>query len=239
MTQFLRIKNNSGSTGPQGPQGPQGYDGDIGVQGIQGNIGPQGNQGDIGNIGPQGIQGIQGLDGHQGLIGHQGSVGFQGSQGNIGPNGMQGFQGSQGSQGYIGDQGIIGPNGSVQLSSNFIAASQACSSTTYINLSDPATEVSLTTGTSAIILLYSNVYCSSSSTVGYINFSVSGSTIVTPDDVRGASMGFSGAINKWFTIGTAYSMTGLNPGINTFTLKYKVSANTVNFSNRRIIVIPQ
>lgn len=224
MTQFLRIKNGSGSTGPQGPQGLQGYDGDKGPQGIQGDVGLLGFQGFSGNQGPQGPVGIQGLSG------------AQGSQGLKGQQGAQGPQGAQGSQGL---QGNLGLAGSVTLSSNFINTAQSCSSTSYIDLSDPATSVTLTTGASVIILMYARVDAPSSGTIAYLNFKVSGATTVAASDARGASMGFDSSTNKWFTIGTAYSLTGLTPGENTFTLQYRVNANSAVFANRQIIVIPQ
>lgn len=220
MTKFLKLNSNSSGVGPQGLQGSQGYQGSQGLQGIQGDSGIQGLQG------YPGIQGLQGHIGIQGLSGAQGLQGLQGAQG------LQGLLGTQGLQGALGAQG---QSGSVALSSNFISTYQTCSSTTYIDLASPATSVTLTTGSSVIVLLYATINLTTTSITAYLNFKVSGATELSPADSRGCSSATVG----YNTIGTAFNLTALNPGTNTFTLQYRVSTLSAMFGNRQLIVIPQ
>lgn len=221
MTKFLNKKTNNGE-GATGPQGFQGYPGN---QGPQGDDGSQGSQGENGLRGEQGSTGPQGV---QGLTGPQGATGPQGVQGDVGP------QGTTGPQGY---PGTAGSQGAINIQSAIAAGSQATSSGSYVSLSgDPA--VTITTGTSAIVIISSDMV-GSTGTTGVISFAISGATTLAADDVRSSTISFSSNTSGYtLTSQSSFYVTGLTPGENTFTMKYR-AGGTITFSNRKIIVLPQ
>jgi hypothetical protein len=71
----------------------------------------------------------------------------------------------------------------------------------------------------------------------YMAFAVSGATTVAVSDTRSLIYTTSAAPSEGQT-SAVYLVTGLTAGSNTFTAKYKASANTCTFSNRNIIVTP-
>ena len=251
MTKFLKnIK-----TDVQGPEGYQGYSGNNGPQGydgVQGAIGTQGFPGEQGLTGFQGFQGDVGTQGAIGAQGYQGSIGLQGhmgSQGSQGLNGAQGAQGNQGNAGNIGSQGSVNMSGSsadagVPLQAGWNGSGDGSYyNATYVSLGSNTPSVTITTGTSAIIIISSDFLCGSSGEQGYISFSVTNkNNVVTTaaDDSISATGNIGANTGNSISIQNAIYITNLTPGSNTFTMKYKVtSSSTCWFYNRKIIVIPQ
>ena len=105
-----------------------------------------------------------------------------------------------------------------------------------------APSVTITTGTSAIIIISSDFLCGSSGEQGYISFSVTNkNNVVTTaaDDSISATGNIGANTGNSISIQNAIYITNLTPGSNTFTMKYRVGGTIYSFSNRKIIVLPQ
>lgn len=200
--------------GPTGPQGPQG------IQGIQGLVGPQGP---IGLTGPQGPQGETGLQGPTGLTGPQGP------QGEIGPQGPQ------------GPQGVAGTNGTLlsNIGSNTVAAGQGVGFTSYGDIATSfGPQVTITTGTSALVIITSELTGSVANAQAFASVAVSGATTIAASDAWAlrATSGVTG-VSFFFRNSAIHHFTSLTPGSNIFTMKYRNSGGSVSVANRSLVVI--
>jgi len=114
---------------------------------------------------------------------------------------------------------------------------QSTSSTTYTNLTTSGPAVTLTTGTSVIVIASANIYrVSGSGNTGFIGVEVSGASTIAATDVNGASCV---GINSGFPVSAskAFKITGLTAGSNTFTMKYRVDGSTFSYYYRTLVVI--
>lgn len=121
------------------------------------------------------------------------------------------------------------------IDSASIDTNQTTTSTSYVDLTTAGPSVTLTTGTSAIVFI-SAVQRNDGGAGNYVSVAVSGATTLAASDGNalytnqdGAQQRIGGAVMK--------KLTGLTAGSNTFTLKYRVTANTGYFYNRSIAVI--
>lgn len=119
-----------------------------------------------------------------------------------------------------------------------INTAQMSTSTTYTDLGTVGPAVTVTTGENAIVFLVSSVSNATPGQSIFVSCAVSGSTsIAAPagsndvDLVQQADGG--GETISGFTV-----VTGLTPGSNTFTMKYKVGGGTGTWGSRTIAVIP-
>jgi hypothetical protein len=102
--------------------------------------------------------------------------------------------------------------------------------------------VTLTTNTSVICFINTIVAPTISAGNAYICVAVTGSTVVTASDNPGAYGGGHTTVTTplatvTYNMSTALLFTGLTPGSNTFTMKYRSSGDaTQQFSKRRIFV---
>jgi hypothetical protein len=116
--------------------------------------------------------------------------------------------------------------------------SSTTTSTSYVNLADGLnTAVTVGTSTAALVLIYCNMSISASGTGlnGWMSYAVSGATTSAASDDRAMLRTLTGGER----FGISIYHTGLTPGSNTFTLKYRVTgAITATYSVRRIAVIP-
>jgi hypothetical protein len=125
------------------------------------------------------------------------------------------------------------------LSTNTVATSQTTSSTSYTDLATTGPTVTLTTGTSALVLLT----CSMTNAGGAnsvstsMGFAVSGATTIAAADTARLFVNTVGANGQALQASVLYQVT-LTAGSNTFTAKYKAgAAQTVTFSDRVLAVI--
>lgn len=124
-----------------------------------------------------------------------------------------------------------------QTAGGRVTATEATSSTSYTDLATFGPSVTLTTGTEAYITISAvsakttpnNAYTAS------ISIEVSGATTIVPVDANGTQVASPGS-GFATPMSTRYKLTGLNPGTNTFTMKYKVDGQAFSFRNRSIIV---
>jgi hypothetical protein len=221
-----------GVTGHTGAQGLQGVTGPTGTQGLQGVTGHTGTQGPIGPTGPTGPTGIQGI---QGPTGHTGT---QGIQGLTGPTGIQGIQGATGATGATGPQGIAGANGAT-VSTSEQTPPLGPTGPLYINLATVGPSITITTGSSVLVSISCNMSDPlNNANVGFMSFEVSGATSIPAADENAITMGFLSISNEGASVSRMFKLTGLTPGSNTFTAKYKSNQSQITFRNRDIVVFP-
>lgn len=120
--------------------------------------------------------------------------------------------------------------------SDYVAASQTITGTTsYSDLATVGPQVTVTTGAQALMFLYCSAL-NNGTTSSLMAVDITGaSTISASDNVSVGSSASTG-----FRATSVYMQTGLTPGSNTFTAKYKTgnAANIGTFQDRRMTVLP-
>jgi hypothetical protein len=120
-----------------------------------------------------------------------------------------------------------------------VATSQTTGLTTYTDLATAGPTVTVTIGASgaAIVILTARTDNTNSGIEVFMGFAVSGATTVAASDAQALC---SAARNTGDTPknSAVFWVTGLTAGSNTFTSKYRTTANTATFADRNIIVIP-
>jgi hypothetical protein len=114
-----------------------------------------------------------------------------------------------------------------------VAADESTSAGTFVDLATPGPSVTLVTGPVVVVYACSSMYGFSGGT-GDIGIDVSGATTIAPTvnyrsaSVADAGYGFSGS--------GILVITGLTPGTNTFTMKYR-STTGIHWYFRSMAVI--
>lgn len=120
-----------------------------------------------------------------------------------------------------------------------VATAQTTTSTSFTDLTTTTDTVTVTIGANglALVIISSRIINSDSSAGGFVGVAVSGANTIAVSDANSlnlrASTGAPDSQCSW-----SYLATGLTPGSTTFKLKYRVTAGTGTFTNRRITVIP-
>ena len=119
-----------------------------------------------------------------------------------------------------------------------VSTSETSNSTSYANLTTPGPAVTVTTLTTALVLLSASLDESGTDFI-YMSFAVSGASTIAAVDARAAVTIVAGPNSQHPTESAAFWVTGLTAGANTFTAKYRVGgASTGTWANRNITVIP-
>jgi hypothetical protein len=109
--------------------------------------------------------------------------------------------------------------------------------TAYSNLTTPGPIVTLTTGSSVVLFFGAVTSRSGGGQTCFISVAVSGATTLAASDTWSVSAASVGAGFN-VTSSRAYYLTGLTPGSNVFTVKYKNdSSATWSFSKRHLVVV--
>ena len=116
---------------------------------------------------------------------------------------------------------------------NTVLTSESTTSTTYAALATPGPAVTVSTGTSCFITLTAQIY-NSGAGLAFMAFDISGATTVAASDVQSLTTRGTNELQ----LSVSYLVTGLTPGSNVFTAKYRVSANTGTFLRRSVIALP-
>ncbi len=134
---------------------------------------------------------------------------------------------------------IFAPSISANAAVATVATSETTTSATYANLTTTTDTVTVVVGASGsvFIALSSYVLNSGLNGEGYVSVDVSGANTVAASDANGLFYQ-SYANNAETQMGDSFLMTGLTAGSTTFKMKYRVTAGTGTFKNRRISVIP-
>jgi hypothetical protein len=132
------------------------------------------------------------------------------------------------------------PSISTYTSASSIVTNESTTSSTYVDLATVGPTVTMTTGTSVVCHMFANVVATAGSGGAAISVAVSGATTVAASDSPGANGGgwatVSAAAAFNYVMAGAVIFTGLTPGVNTFTLKYRVAGITGLFKGRRLVV---
>lgn len=152
-------------------------------------------------------------------------------------------RGAPGSAGAAGATGAPGPSGTAGVASQTVTNSDTgFTSTSYADPAHAGPAVTATTGTS-VLILFSAIVANTTAVGWTINVAVqvSGATTIAAADSNGASgLGAEGAadIGGGIYVQRMFVLSGLTPGSNTFTLKYKVNGQTWTIATRDLVVIP-
>lgn len=119
-------------------------------------------------------------------------------------------------------------------SAALVATSQTTTSTSYTDLTTSGPAVTVTTGARALVLTYASILNSVATNNTYMSHAVSGASSVSASD----QFAIRSDESLDMSLETAMLHTGLTAGSNTFTAKYRVTAGTGTFYDRRIIVFP-
>jgi hypothetical protein len=122
-------------------------------------------------------------------------------------------------------------------STSFETASETITSTSYTDPATPGPGVTVTTGASALVMISCRLLNSLAGQNTYASYEVSGTSSSAANDDRAILFTIPTAA---YSAGFGHSVlhTGLTPGSNTFTMKYRVTGGTGTVDNRRIVVLP-
>lgn len=115
-----------------------------------------------------------------------------------------------------------------------VSTSQTTTSTSYTDLATVGPAVTVNTGSSAVVTLYNANLNSGGTVSSLMSFDVTGASSQAAAD----NLSIGGATANGMRIGAAFLVSGLTPGSNTFTCRYRVGSGTGTYSDRRIVVLP-
>lgn len=115
-----------------------------------------------------------------------------------------------------------------------VATSQTTTSTSYTDLATVGPTVTVTTGPMALVGLYNANLNSSGTTASLMSYEVTGASAQAPND----NIAVGVATTTGTRAGALFLVTGLTPGSNTFTCRYRVGGGTGTYVDRRILVVP-
>lgn len=118
-----------------------------------------------------------------------------------------------------------------------VGTSETTTSTAYTDLATAGPSVTITTGTRAIVFWVVRMSNDGANGICHVSYEVSGATTDAADDANAITFQSDGA-GQTARMGASRLLTGLTAGSNTFTLKYRVNANTGTFLRREIAVLP-
>ena len=120
--------------------------------------------------------------------------------------------------------------------SSIINTSESTTSTSYVDLASVGPQVTVTTGSKALWIASANALNGTLNSQVLASVAISGASSIASSNQRSLScdgLAASQGIQSSFS----YLESGLTPGVNTFTMEYRVDSNTGYFSNRNLIVI--
>jgi hypothetical protein len=121
-----------------------------------------------------------------------------------------------------------------------VLTSQTTTSTTYTDLATVGPTVTLDVGANGLALVSVFGHLQNSTASGesaFIGIALSGANTVAANDNR-ALRYQPWTANAFGQFGATFLFGGLTPGSTTFTLKYRTTAGTATFVNRRLSVVP-
>ena len=129
------------------------------------------------------------------------------------------------------------PGGFPASATATVATSETTTSASYTDLTTAGPAVTVTTGTRALVIITARLSNSTSPQSAFASFAVSGATTVAADDAYQLMVQAASGGMPILRMSSSVIITGLTAGSNTFTMKYKVSANTGTYEKRNIVVI--
>lgn len=136
----------------------------------------------------------------------------------------------------------LGGSGATALSpeSETVLTSENTTSTGYTDLATVGPAVTLNTGTDVLVTLSSTVLKTSGGAGfnGFMSVAVSGATTIAAIDDNATTASSAGGAGFADALARTFKLSGLTPGANTFTAKYRVNGSDFTFHHRDITVIP-
>jgi hypothetical protein len=117
-----------------------------------------------------------------------------------------------------------------------VSTNETSASTSYTDLATGGPAVTVTTGTSALVIVTATAGDATGGAGVYTGYAVSGASTVGASDARALLIPSQGVNNLGAS--ATYMQTGLTAGSNVFTAKYRVTAGTGSWLNRGITVFP-
>lgn len=118
-----------------------------------------------------------------------------------------------------------------------VATSQATASTSYVDLATVGPTVTVTTGTIAMVWFSAAQANSTGDAQSNSSVAVSGaSSVAANDSWRLMTDGITAG--NFVRYGQFHCFTGLTPGSNIFTMKYRAGSSTSTFQSRELLVLP-
>jgi hypothetical protein len=130
-----------------------------------------------------------------------------------------------------------GPNSIAEraIEGDWIATAETTTETSYTDLNTLGPSVTCVTGTKAIYIMSARMSHSAGGSLR-ASIEISGASSIEAGDARELTVHIGH--NHQNKVGTTYFETGLTPGTNTFTMKYRVQdEGTGTFAERHLIVI--
>jgi hypothetical protein len=116
-------------------------------------------------------------------------------------------------------------------------SNQSTTSTTYVDLTT-VTSVTVTTGANAFCVWHAAIVNNTSIANCFVSVAVSGATTVAAtDDITNLFQAPGSAQSIWVPFAAGHIFTGLTPGSNTFTMKFRTTTGTASFQARGIQVL--
>lgn len=125
-------------------------------------------------------------------------------------------------------------------SANYVGTSETTSGNSYGDLATVGPSVTRTTGSRAMVFFACRMW-NTGSAYTHASYEVSGATSIAASDAKSIAVRLTSGQGDGSAGGrhAGHQMeTGLNPGLNTFTMKYRVSAGTGRYDERHLFVIP-
>lgn len=117
--------------------------------------------------------------------------------------------------------------------------SETTTSTTYTNLATVGPAVTVTTGSKALVFFTADINNNTVGSSSLMSVAVSGATTQAADDNYSVYAKTATTTGGFTMRASSFRMfTGLTPGSNTFTAKYRVNGGTGTFNERYIFVMP-
>jgi hypothetical protein len=116
-----------------------------------------------------------------------------------------------------------------------VLTGETTTSATYTDLTTVGPSVTVQTGAQAFVMIGGRMDDSGGTAQVFIAPAVSGATTIAATDTFACAV--SGQAGTQHQAVFAALVTGLTPGINTFTSKYRTAGGTATFSNRTLTVI--
>lgn len=118
-----------------------------------------------------------------------------------------------------------------------VSASETTTSTSFTDLATTGPSVTVSTGTAALVFLSAQISNNTTGNISLMSYDVTGASTTAASDTFGIMLQAGGA-NQFVRAGHALIHSGLTEGSNIFTAKYRVTATTGTFVDRRINVVP-
>jgi hypothetical protein len=123
------------------------------------------------------------------------------------------------------------------IGSAFVSATETTTNTSYVDLTTTGPQVTVTTGTLAIVIFSAHMWNDTAGGRSYMSYAVSSATTVAAGDSVSYAHDISSA-GRIIGASRVIMQSALTGGSNIFTAKYRVGSNTGTWAQRSLIVIP-